>query len=341
MVRENKAKRINLSMGINLFLLVLLLGLGAGAGCAGTGTPDADRVTVLLDWNPNTNFSGLYAAVDKGYYLEEGLDVKIEEAGANVLPLVATNKAQFGISFQEQVTFARLNDNIPVVSIAAVVQHNSSGFASLKEKGITAVNDFEGKSYGSWGTEVEEITIKSLMDKAGAAASKVEIVTIGETDLIAVIKNLADFAWIYYGWDGIAAELNGAELNFIPLLDLDPAFDYYTPVIISSESLISEQPDLVQRFMRATAKGYRLAIEEPAAAAEILLQNVPELDGDLVRASQNWLRDKYQADAGLWGLQKKEVWENYSRWLLEHGLVDRMLDVEKAFTNEFIQRDED
>jgi ABC-type nitrate/sulfonate/bicarbonate transport system substrate-binding protein len=340
MVRVKNAKRRSLLIGIAL-LLVLLLGLAAGAGCTKTGSPAPDQITVLLDWNPNTNFSGLYAAKDKGYYFEEGLDVKIEEAGANVLPLVAANKAQFGISYQEQVTFARLNDSIPVVSIAAIVQHNSSGFASFKEKGIKTAADFEGKSYGSWGTEVEEVTIKALMDKAGADFNKVSIVTIGETDLFAVIEKLADFAWIYYGWDGIAAELKGAELNFIPLRELDPAFDYYTPVIISSESLINEHPDLVKRFMRATARGYRLAIDNPAAAAEILLQNVPELDRDLVMASQDWLKDKYQAESELWGLQKKEVWENYSRWLFDHGLVDEMLDVDSAFTNKFVLEDEE
>lgn len=340
MVRVKNAKRRSLLIGIAL-LLVLLLGLAAGAGCTKTGSPAPDQITVLLDWNPNTNFSGLYAAKDKGYYFEEGLDVKIEEAGANVLPLVAVNKAQFGISYQEQVTFARLNDSIPVVSIAAIVQHNSSGFASFKEKGIKTAADFEGKSYGSWGTEVEEVTIKALMDKAGADFNKVSIVTIGETDLFAVIEKLADFAWIYYGWDGIAAELKGAELNFIPLRELDPAFDYYTPVIISSESLINEHPDLVKRFMRATARGYRLAIDNPAAAAEILLQNVPELDRDLVMASQDWLKDKYQAESELWGLQKKEVWENYSRWLFDHGLVDEMLDVDSAFTNKFVLEDEE
>lgn len=340
MVRVKNAKRRSLLIGIAL-LLVLLLGLAAGAGCTKTGSPAPDQITVLLDWNPNTNFSGLYAAKDKGYYFEEGLDVKIEEAGANVLPLVAANKAQFGISYQEQVTFARLNDSIPVVSIAAIVQHNSSGFASFKEKGIKTAADFEGKSYGSWGTEVEEVTIKALMDKAGADFNKVSIVTIGETDLFAVIEKLADFAWIYYGWDGIAAELKGAELNFIPLRELDPAFDYYTPVIISSESLINEHPDLVKRFMRATARGYRLAIDNPAAAAEILLQNVPELDRDLVMASQDWLKDKYQGESELWGLQKKEVWENYSRWLFDHGLVDEMLDVDSAFTNKFVLEDEE
>lgn len=319
-----------------IFILILLSSLAALAGCGGTETPALEEITVLLDWTPNTNYSGLFVAKDKEYYLEEGLEVKIEEAGANVLPLVAADKAQFGVSYQEQVTFARLNDNIPIVSIAAVVQHNSSGFASLGEKGIGAIADFENKSYGSWGTEVEEVTIKALMDKEGADFDSVSIVTIGETDLFAVIEKLADFAWIYYGWDGIAAEQKGAELSFIPLRDLDPAFDYYTPVIISSESLIDEHPDLVQRFMRATAKGYSLAIDNPEEAAEILLRNVPELDSDLVRASQDWLKDRYRDDAELWGLQRKEVWENYSRWLLDHGLVDRMLDVDRAFTNRFI-----
>lgn len=340
MFHANNAGKRRLFTGTAL-LLILLFSLFSVMGCAGKEPPALDEITVLLDWTPNTNYSGLFAAKDKGYYLQEGLEVKIEEAGANVLPLVAAGRAQFGVSFQEQVTFARLNDGIPIVSIAAVVQHNSSGFASLRAKGIGAVADFENKSYGSWGTEVEEVTIKALMDEAGADFDSVSIVTIGETDLLAVIEKLADFAWIYYGWDGIAAKQKGAELNFIPLRDLDTSFDYYTPVIIGSEKLIAEHPDLVERFMRATAKGYRLAMENPEEAAEILLQNVPELDGDLVRASQDWLKDKYRDDAELWGLQKREVWENYSRWLLEQGLVDRMLDVDKAFTNRFIEETAD
>ncbi|MFY9114487.1 MAG: ABC transporter substrate-binding protein [Dethiobacteria bacterium] len=317
--------------------LVLLLGLVSAAGCGEKSTPANEQVTILLDWNPNTNYSGLYVAKDKGYYLEEGLEVKIEEAGGNVVPLVATDKAQFGISYQEQVTFARANDNIPIVSVGAIIQHNSSGFASLKNKNIKTVADFEGKSYGSWGTEVEEAIIKALMDKAGADFKQLSIVTIGEADLFAVIERLADFAWIYYGWDGIEAELKGLELNYMPLHELDRAFDYYTPVIISSESTINDHPELVEKFMRATAKGYRLAIENPAEAAEILLQNAPELDRDLVMASQEWLKDKYLDDAEVWGLQKKEVWENYSRWLYDQGLISEMLDVDRAFTNDFIR----
>ena len=317
--------------------LILLLGLIVAAGCSGEDDLKTEQVTVQLDWTPNTNYSGLYVAKEKGYYREEGLEVKIEEASGSVLPRVAEGKAQFGISFQEEVTFARESDEaIPVVSIGAIVQHNTSGFASLKEKGITGAADFEGKRYGSWGYEVEEAMIAALMDKYGGDPDTIEIVTVGEADLLTVIERLADFAWIYYGWDGIAAELKGADLNFVPLRELDPMLDYYTPVIITSESLINEEPELIERFMRATARGYQQAMENPAAAAEILLESAPELDGDLVKTSQEWLKDKYQADADRWGWQKKEVWENYSRWLYEHGLVEKMPDVEKAFTNRFI-----
>lgn len=317
--------------------LILLCILLFAAGCSGKGDPGIEQVTIQLDWTPNTNYSGLYVAEAKGYYREEGLDLKIEEASGSVLPRVAEGKADFGISFQEEVTFARMSrEAIPVVSIGAIVQHNTSGLASLKEKGIRSVADLEGKRYGSWGYEVEGAMIAALMERYGSDPDTVETITIGEADLLTVIERMADFAWIYYGWDGIAAEQRGADLNFIPLRELDPMLDYYTPVIITSESLIGAQPDLIERFMRATARGYQRAMEDPAEAAEILLESAPELDGTLVRASQEWLKDEYQADAAHWGWQDKKVWEDYSRWLFEHGLIDRMPAVEKAFTNRFI-----
>ena len=313
---------------------VLLLSFTLAPGCAGTGETGLEKVTVLLDWTPNTNYSGMYAAAAKGYYAEEGLEVEMVQASGSVVQLVAEEKAQFGVSFQEQVTFARLED-IPVVSIGAVLQHNTSGFASLAEKGIKTPADFEGKTYGGWVDKVVEATIKALMEQYNTDSSSVAIFSTGVDSLI-VIEREADFTWIYYGWTGVEAELKGMELNFIKLREIDPALDYYTPVLITGETLISDNPDLVRRFMRATARGYRLAVEDPAEAAEILLAAAPELDRELVTASQEWLKDQYQAEAAVWGLQKREVWENYTRWLYEHGLIDRMPDVDKAFTNEFL-----
>lgn len=322
-------------------VLVLLLAVNGSlliTGCA-TETEQAaelEKVTLLLDWTPNTNYSGLYTAVDQGYYLYEGLEVEIIQAPGSVVQMVAAGQAQFGISYQEEVTFARLSD-IPVVSIAAIIQHNTSGFASLKEKGILSPADFEGRSYGGWGSPVEEATIRALMEKTGADFSEVDMITTGEADLLIVIEREADFAWIYYGWDGINAELKGLELNFIELKKLDPALDYYTPVIITGEILIDSDPELIERFMRATEKGYQLAASEPDLAAEILLLNAPELNKELVVASQRWLAERYQGDADLWGFQNRETWELYSLWLLEHGLIEEMPDIDKAFTNRFLR----
>jgi ABC-type nitrate/sulfonate/bicarbonate transport system substrate-binding protein len=249
--------------------------------------------------------------------------------------MVGANRAEFGFSFQEEVTFARLAE-IPVVSVAAVIQHNSSGFISLQERGITSPADFEGKSYGGWGSPVEEATIKALMERHGADFSRVEMITTGEVDQLISIEREADFAWIFYGWTGIEAELKGLDFNFIELRAEDPALDYYTPVIISSETLINTNPDLVSRFMRATAKGYLFAVNNPEEAARILLEAVPELKPELVLASQVWLADRYQAEAETWGLQKLETWEKYGQWLLENGLIAELPELEKAFINAFL-----
>ncbi|MGI6226079.1 MAG: ABC transporter substrate-binding protein [Peptococcales bacterium] len=319
-----------------LFIVLLVFSL---AGCAKEPQKenvDLKKVTITLDWVPNTNHTGLFVAKDKGFYEEAGLDVEIiQPANGTSEQLVGTGKAQFGVAYQEGVTFARLSD-VPVVSIAAIIQHNTSGFGSLKEKGIVSPKDFEGKRYGGWGSPIEEATIKSLMDIVGADFSKVEILNTGAADFFVTSEKNADFSWIFFGWDGIAAELKGVELNYIDVAQFDPALDYYTPVLITGEKIIENDPVLVKKFMEATTKGYTFAMENPKDAADILLANAPELDKELVIASQEWLKDKYQADANVWGEQKKSVWENYSKWLYERGLIEKELDVEKAFTNEFL-----
>jgi len=319
-----------------VILALLLIGVLLTGGCAGPKPEQLESVTMLLDWTPNTNFSGVYVAMERGFYREEGLEVELVQAPGSVVQMVGANQAAFGFSFQEEVTFARLAD-IPVVSVAAVIQHNSSGFISLKDRGIENPADFEGKRYGGWGSPVEEATIRALMERYGADFSRVEMVTTGEVDQLISIEREADFAWIFYGWTGIEAELKGIDFNFIELRLEDPALDYYTPVIISSETLIDANPDLVRRFMRATARGYYFAITNPEEAAQILLEAVPELNPELVMASQAWLADRYQADAESWGLQKLETWENYGNWLLEHGLIEALPEMEKAFTNTFLE----
>lgn len=294
------------------------------------------KVSVVLDWTPNTNHTGLYVAKEKGYFEKQGLDVDIimpGEAGAD--QLVASGKADFGVGYQEGVTQARVQD-VPIVSIAAIIQHNTSGFAAPKDKGITKPEDFEGKTYGGWGSPVEEAVMGSIMKQEGADVKKVNFVNMGDTDFFTAVKRDIDFAWIFYGWTGIEAELRGEELDMMYVKDYSDKLDYYTPVLTTNESHIKDDPDTVKAFLKAATEGYEYSIEHPDEAGKILLKEAPDLDEELVMKSQEWLAPKYKDDAERWGEQKAEVWKNYADWMFDNGLLDKKLDSQKAYTNEFL-----
>ncbi|RAZ68398.1 ABC transporter substrate-binding protein [Planococcus maitriensis] len=294
------------------------------------------QVTMVLDWTPNTNHTGLYVAQEKGYFEEQGLDVEIilpGEAGAN--QLVASNQAEFGIGAQESLTEARVQ-GIPIVSIAALIQHNTSGFASPKEKGIESPSDYEGKTYGGWGAPVEKAVLGSIMEQEAADVENVDIVNIGNSDFFTAVERDIDFAWIYYGWTGIEAELRGDELNMQYLTEYSDKLDYYTPILMTNENMIAEDPKTVRAFTKAVSAGYEFAIDEPQQAADILIESVPDLEPELVKASQEWLSPKYQDDAARFGEQQEQVWADYAAWMFDNGLLDEELDVEQAYTNEFL-----
>lgn len=324
-----------------MFLLVCILVL---AGCQSNNSKDAKetskkklkKVTVVLDWTPNTNHTGLYVAKDQGYFKEQGLDVEIIQPGdTGADQLVASGKADFGVSYQEGITQARVQ-GVPLVSIAAVIQHNTSGFASPVAKNIKMPKDFEGKTYGGWGSPVEKAVIDSLMKTENADVKKVDIINAGDADFFTMVKKDVDFAWIYYGWTGVEAELRGEKLNMIYLTDYSKKLDYYTPVLATNEKMIQNDPETVKAFVKAASQGYQYAIDQPDKAADILIKAAPDLDPKLVRKSQQWLADKYQDDAKQWGEQKLEVWENYANWMDDHGLLEGKFDPKKAFTNDFL-----
>jgi ABC-type nitrate/sulfonate/bicarbonate transport system substrate-binding protein len=325
---------------------VLLLSVFLIAGCSSKketntskgNTKQLKKISVVLDWTPNTNHTGLYVAKEKGYFKDQGLDVDIimpGQAGAD--QLVASGKANFGVGYQEAITQARIQ-GVPLVSIAAVIQHNTSGFASPAAKNIKSPKDFVGKTYGGWGSPVEKSVIDSLMKKENADVNKVTIINTGDTDFFTAIKKNVDFAWIYYGWTGVEAELRNEKINMIYLTDYSDKLDYYTPVLETNEKMIAKDPGTVKAFLKAVTKGYQYAIKNPDQAADILIKAAPDLDPKLVKASQKWLSPKYQDDAKQWGIQKKMVWENYASWMYDHKLLDKKLDANKAFTNEFLPK---
>lgn len=325
---------------IVLFLaLMLMLSVVACTTEKGAETGELEKVRVILDYLPNTNHTGIYVAVEKGYYKEEGLEVEIIQPSEGATEtLIATGQGEFGISYQEDVTYARTAEEpLPIKAIAAVIQHNTSGFASYAPKGIKSPKDFEGKTYCGWGSPAEEAVIRAVMENAGADFSKLNIASADDAGF-AAMKDKVDLTWIYYGWTGIEAEIQDFPINYIELRELDERLDYYTPVIIASEDLLDKNPELARKFLKATEKGYLESIEDPNGAADILADAVPEYDREFLRKSQQYLSPKYMEDTDRWGEMKAEVWDAYTGFMLENELIPRDMPAKEAFTNEFLPK---
>lgn len=295
------------------------------------------EASIILDWVPNTNHTGLYIAQEKGYFADEGLELTIvEPAMEGALQVVAAGSADFGIASQTAVTIAR-SEEIPVVSLAAVIQEHTSGFASPAEKDITSPEDFEGKTYGGWGGAEEEAILNYVLYKHDVEPETVDNIIVGSADFFTNTQRDIDFQWIFYGWTGIEAEVRNEDINMIFLKDIDPVLSYYSPVIISNETLLEENPELAEKFMAAVSKGYEYAIEHPEEAAEILIAASPETNEELVRASQEWLSPRYKGDREKWGIQDEEVWDNFSEWMLDADLIESEVNTDESMTNEFLQ----
>jgi ABC-type nitrate/sulfonate/bicarbonate transport system substrate-binding protein len=315
--------------------------LAAAAFAAPAAESGNESLVLTLDWVPNTNHIGAYIARDLGYFAEEGLEVEIiQPAEASAEALVAVGQADFGYSYQESVTFARTSDDaLPVVALAAVIQHNTSGFASPADRGIESVADLAGMTYGGWGSPVETAMLQTLLEDAGAGLEDVKVLNSGSADFFAVSDRDVDFSWVFEGWTMVEAEIRGVELNYLDLAQMNEVFDYYTPVIITSESLIDSRPETVAAFMRAMSRGYEYAVNNPEEAAGILVEAVPEIPAGLAEASLMFLRDEFIAEAPRWGEMRAEVWQRYADWLLKNDLIPRPLETASSYTNEFLPRD--
>ncbi len=326
-------KRFMIIVVCVLSLSLLLLG---GCEQQQKSSEQAQNVTVVLDWTPNTNHTGIYVAQKMGYYEEEGLEVEITQPGeGTATQLIAADQGDFGFSYQEDMTIARTK-GLPVKALAAVIQHNTSGFASPEEKGIETPQDFEGKKYGGWGSPAEEAMLKALMQQVGADFDTVEMINIGAANFFSSVEKDVDFTWIYWGWTGVESEIRDVPLNFVQLRDYHDALDFYSPILIASEQTIEEKPEVVEKFMKATARGYEYCIDNPEQAGEILCESVPELNKDLVIKSQEYLADEYQSDASRWGEMSEERWEKYANWMYSQELIETPLEANDAFTNDFL-----
>lgn len=311
----------------------------AGSMTVSAADNETEKITFVLDWTPNTNHTGLYVAESLGYFEDQGLEVEIvqpPEGGADAL--VASGRAQFGVSFQDSMAPGVAGDNaLPTTAVAALIQHNTSGIISRKGEGMDTPKGMEGKKYATWDGPIEVAMIQNVVEQDGGDFSKVEMIPSTVTDEVSALESgSVDAIWIFYAWAGVKFELTGAETDYFAFKDINPVFDYYTPVVIANNEFLEEEPETAKKFLTALRDGYEYAIENPEEAADILCEAAPELDPELVLASQEYLKDQYKAEVSQWGYIDPKRWNAFYEWLNENGLTEAEIPENAGFSNDYL-----
>ncbi len=173
-----------------------------------------------------------------------------------------------------------------------------------------------------------------MVEQDGGDFSLVDITT-NYLSIFTDVNNVCDFFWVFEAWQVEEAKLSNIDFNYLSMVDYSDDLNFHTPVITTNENMISENKDIVEKFMSAVQEGYEYTIENPSESAQILLKYAPELNKELVEASQTFISTIYKADDIVWGMQSETYWTDFTAWLIDNNILSDVT-VSEAYTNEFI-----
>ena len=320
-----------------LFAMLLTTVLAFGAvGCGGS-EPAADDgledFSIVLDWYPNAIHSFLYVAQEKGYFAEEGLNLVVNfPANTNDgISLPAAGKADLGMYYLQDAILTAVEEEVPIVSVGAVSQKSLDVVISLKESGIETAADLAGKKIGYAGTALSEAKVECMLEKAGLSAEDCELIDVGFDLLTAITTGQVD-ATIgnMVNHEVPQLEEQGIEISYFSPTDFGVP-EYYELVFLAGKDAVENNPEKLQKFLRAAQKGFDFMQENPEEALQILLdhqnaENFP-LSPTVEQASMDVLLPVMETADVPFMSQDTAIWQQNADWLYEMGLLSEQADV--------------
>jgi NitT/TauT family transport system substrate-binding protein len=324
-----------------LFIVALLLVSGLLTACnTSTPTPEPAEVTIQLSWFHTVEFAGFYAAEQQGYYAEENLAVNLVPGGFDARPWreVAEGRADFGVTGGNLLLMA-LSEGLPVRAIAAIFRQSPVALMALAESGIRTPQDLAGKRVGIISPEMDDgndIQFLAMLRQLEIDESEMELVVIEDYSVGSLTSGAMDVSSVFSTNEPVGAELQGVDVNLI--FPQDYGVLIYANVLFARQGLTEEQPDLVERFVRATLRGYQYAIEHPDEASDLTLKYDETLDSGFQRASMRAEIPLIDTGDAPIGTMDKAVWQSTQDMLLEQGFISSPVDLNALYTNEFVEK---
>ncbi len=309
-------------------LLAAALLLAGASGCGGSGAePGAPKgATLVLDFVPNAVHAGIYAAQREGYYADDGIKLKIRQPGesTDAPKLLAAGRTDFAILDIHDLGIAR-ERGLELVGTMPLVQRPLAAIIARGDRGIARPRDLEGRTVGVTGLPSDEAVVDSEVSADGGDPAAVKRVTIGFNAISSLAAGRVDAATGFWNAEGVALQRQGVPIRIFKV-NRYGAPPYPELVLVASRQTVERDPELVDSMVGATRRGYEFAVANPRRALGDLLAEVPSLDREEQAAQLRVLLPDLQPrpfDEG--------VLEAWAKWDLEHGLLERPLDVAAAF----------
>jgi putative hydroxymethylpyrimidine transport system substrate-binding protein len=320
--------------------LVASLALAACGEKKETIAPASSHVqslTRMLDWFPNADHVGIYQALAEGDFTRAGLDVHVEVPSnpASPLQLLAAGRIDAAISYEPELMLAR-NRNVPLVSVAALVQEPLTSIVSVGKQHIRTPAQLRGKTVGDAGIPYQHAYLETILAHAGVPASSVKEVNVGSNLVPAMLSGKVNATLgAYWNYEAVQLAQMRRRPNVIRMNQVGvPTYDEL--VLVVRQSTLANHPDLIRRLVQAMARGYEAARRDPAAAVANLVRANPSLDRKFQAAAVRATLPAFfpAAPNQPWGWQDPVQWNTYGRWMLSNHLISNPAAVAGASTNE-------
>jgi NitT/TauT family transport system substrate-binding protein len=320
------------------FILIMLGMALALSGCSNnpTSAPAAlTKIRLPMGYIPNIQFAPLYVAIEKGYFQEAGIEIEFDyKFETDGVALVGAGDLPFAVVSGEQVLLARAQ-GLPVTYVAAWYQEYPVSVVAKSELGVLIPQDLKGKKVGLPGLfGANYVGLRALLFEAKMSENDVTLDAIGFNQVELLATGEQDIVVGYTANEPIQLRARGIPITEIRVADY---VQLASNGILANEKIISENPDLVRRFVGAFLKGLADTIanhEEAFQLSESHIPNFAELDAEVQKQVLETSIEQWQAER--LGYSDPQAWENMQNILLEMGLITDELDLSKAFTNEFL-----